>query len=112
MSRRFIILLVSFFFVFSAIFCQENEDNTELDKLEDQLLQSTLEEKFDILFQLSDKYRSIDTEKAKEYSLRAIYLANDINDSVNLLRFYQKLGDIYYELSRYKKSIDYYRKAI
>lgn len=112
MFRRFIIILVSFLFVFSAIFCQEKEDNTELDKLEDQLLQSTLDEKFDILYQLSDKYRSIDTEKAKEYSLRAIYLAKDINDTVNLLRFYQKLGDIFYELNRYNKAIDYYRKAI
>ena len=111
MPRRFSIIILSFLIVFSAI-SQDSIRKTELVNLENKLLQSTPEDKLDILFQLTDKYLSIDTEKAKEYSLQAIYLAKDMQDTVNLLKFYEKLGDIYFELNGYNKAIDYYKKAI
>ncbi|MEZ5083159.1 MAG: tetratricopeptide repeat protein [Bacteroidales bacterium] len=112
MPRRILILIVSIIFVCSAVPCQESDSTGKLLKLENQLLQSSSEEKFEILFQLADKYFAVDTEKAKEYSMQAIHMAKDIQDSANLLRFYHKLGEIYFKLNRHKHAIDYYKKAI
>jgi serine phosphatase RsbU (regulator of sigma subunit) len=62
--------------------------------------------KINALNSLSEHYNSINkSEKAKYYSIKAIKISEDIQDSYSISKSYERFGRIFYHLKDYKKAI-------
>ena len=88
--------------------------NTAADSLEHILETGGLSDSklVDIYGQLSGLYAQIDGEKAVQYALTAIPLAQKTGDLESVASLYRKLGDAHYYQSRYGESLEHYETVL
>ena len=87
-------------------------EQLSIDSLENTLYNSlsydlSTNDKISICLQLSKAYQDISTDKQVEFAVRALILAEEINDGKNLIQAVDVLSKAYFKLSNYSKSIEY-----
>ncbi|MCD4697563.1 MAG: tetratricopeptide repeat protein [Bacteroidales bacterium] len=107
-----IVFIISFIFYFVISVSQDSNQLRKIEKLQDKFEQASPTEKLQILKLLSQEYLLFNPEKSHEFSIQAISIALEINDSVLLVKAYQNLGDVLYQLYDYHKAAKTYAKAV
>jgi tetratricopeptide (TPR) repeat protein len=110
MSKKFKILLVSFFgFLFLGSYSQEYYN---IDSLEVALYkESNTQKKMDILIELTDLLLSFDPDKALDYANQTLELADKNNNLESKLLAYLQIGEIYWSKSDFRTSLEIGNKA-
>lgn len=114
MNKVFIIIVI--LFLNAILFADENQQvdpiHTKIDSLENQLYNSinldlTPQQKISICNNLADLYSDISHEKQVEFSARALILAEELGDELQITHSLNILSTAYHRMDNYEKAIEY-----
>jgi len=112
-----LLIFVLIFFFLSAFSQDENKTDSLLSELKDSLklsgetgereLEAEYLDRIGILFRDQQKY-----EESLDYSLKALDIYKELNDSVNTAFLMFRIGNIYKFRSEYEKALEYYQGCL
>jgi tetratricopeptide (TPR) repeat protein len=100
-----------YFLIFILSFCSISLQASKVDSLKNELRKADIEEKADILNQLSALIKSISLDTSMIFAQLALEIAQkekNLKDEVNAL---YNIGNVYYYQSKYKEALDYFDLA-
>lgn len=113
-SYNIILLAIFMFSIIPNIYGQKPDiiRTSELDSLENILLNVTGKEKVDLLNQLASENYYLSSEKLEKYAKQALELSKKINYKNGEVQSFHNLGKIYYSGGDYDNALNYYQKAL
>jgi signal transduction histidine kinase/Tfp pilus assembly protein PilF len=113
-SYNIVLLAIFVFSIIPNIYGQKSDiiRTSELDSLENILLNVTGKEKVDLLNQLASENYYLSSEKLKEYAKQALELSKKINYKNGKVQSFHNLGKLYYSGGDYDNALNYYQKAL
>lgn len=113
MGRKNIILLFCFFQLLYSGSSTCHAQKTRLDSLEDKLKNSRVDTlQAELLIELANNYRLIDTSKALVYANRALKLSKDLNYPKGIAGAYFQFGEMAEDDGKYGQAIIYLNRAL
>jgi signal transduction histidine kinase len=88
------------------------QNKNMIDSLKNELTKTQGEKRVSVLNELSWEYRTFDQNKAIEYGLQALGLAEQLQFKIGVVRALNNLGIVYRRRGNYPQALDYHLKAL